>query len=56
MDDIQADRAEAQLRAGVYGRLSETYDAAVRAGAVDMVIVRDIDRLVRNLTDITPGS
>jgi Site-specific recombinases, DNA invertase Pin homologs len=24
----QADRAEAQLRAGVYGRLSETYDAA----------------------------
>ena len=28
MDDIQADRAHAQLRAGVYGRLSETYDAA----------------------------
>ena len=28
MDDLQADRAEAQLRAGVYGRLSETYDAA----------------------------
>ena len=28
MDDTQADRAEAQLRAGVYGRLSETYDAA----------------------------
>ena len=28
MDDMQADRAEAQLRAGVYGRLSETYDAA----------------------------
>ncbi len=28
MDDIQADRAEAQLRAGVYARLSETYDAA----------------------------
>ena len=28
MDDIQADQAEAQLRAGVYARLSETYDAA----------------------------
>jgi hypothetical protein len=28
MDDRQADRAQAQLRAGVYGRLSETYDAA----------------------------
>jgi hypothetical protein len=28
MDDTQADRAQAQLRAGVYGRLSETYDAA----------------------------
>ena len=28
MDDRQADRAEAPLRAGVYGRLSETYDAA----------------------------
>jgi hypothetical protein len=28
MDDLQADRAEAQLRAGVYARLSETYDAA----------------------------
>jgi len=28
MDDMGADRAEAQLRAGVYGRLSETYDAA----------------------------
>jgi hypothetical protein len=28
MDDTQADRAHAQLRAGVYGRLSETYDAA----------------------------
>ena len=27
MDDTQANRAEAQLRAGVYGRLSETYDA-----------------------------
>ena len=98
MDDIQADRAEAQLRAGVYARLSETYDAAesvptqlergtdharrrgwavtatfkddgfsgfkeitrdgfgeliaaIEAGAVDVVIVRDIDRLTRNLTD-----
>ena len=28
MDETQADRAEAPLRAGVYGRLSETYDAA----------------------------
>ena len=28
MDDTQADRAQAPLRAGVYGRLSETYDAA----------------------------
>jgi DNA-binding NarL/FixJ family response regulator len=28
MNDTQADRAEAQLRAGVYARLSETYDAA----------------------------
>ena len=98
MDDTQADRAQAQLRAGVYGRLSETYDAAesvptqldrgagharrrgwtvvatfkddgfsafkeitrdgfgeliaaIEAGAVDVVIVRDIDRLTRNLTD-----
>ena len=98
MDDMQADRAEAQLRAGVYARLSETYDAAesvptqlergtghaarrgwtvtatfkddgysgfkeitrdgfgeliaaIEAGAVDVVIVRDIDRLTRNLTD-----
>ena len=95
---MQADRAEAQLRAGVYARLSETYDAAesvptqlergtghatrrgwavtatfkddgfsgfkeitrdgfgeliaaIEAGAVDVVIVRDIDRLTRNLTD-----
>ena len=92
MDDIQADRAEAQLRAGVYARLSETYDAAesvptqiergagharrrgwavvaafkddgysafkevtrdgfgeliaaIEGGAVDVVIVRDIDRV-----------
>src|SRR5215469_14097658 len=98
MDDRQADRAQAQLRAGVYGRLSETYDAAesvptqldrgtdhaarrgwtvvatfkddgysafkevtrdgfgeliaaIEGGAVDVVIVRDIDRLTRNLTD-----
>src|SRR5437762_10387962 len=98
MDDIQAGRAEAQLRAGVYARLSETYDAAesvptqiergagharrrgwavtatfkddgfsgfkeitrdgfgeliaaIEGGAVDVVIVRDIDRLTRNLTD-----
>jgi hypothetical protein len=28
MDSAQTDRAEAQLRAGVYARLSETYDAA----------------------------
>jgi hypothetical protein len=27
MDDPRADRAQAPLRAGVYGRLSETYDA-----------------------------
>ena len=98
MDDTQADRAQAQLRAGLYGRLSETYDAAesvptqldrgtdhaarrgwtvvatfkddgysafkeitrdgfgeliaaIEAGRVDVVIVRDIDRLTRNLTD-----
>jgi hypothetical protein len=98
MDDRQADRAQAQLRAGLYGRLSETYDAAesvptqldrgadhaarrgwtvvatfkddgysafkeitrdgfgdliaaIEAGRVDVVIVRDIDRLTRNLTD-----
>src|SRR5437763_811511 len=98
MNDTQADQAEAQRRAGVYARLSETYDAAesvptqiergtdharrrgwavtatfkddgfsgfkeitrdgfgeliaaIEAGAVDVVIVRDIDRLTRNLTD-----
>src|SRR5436190_19324095 len=98
MDETQADQAEAQLRAGVYARLSETYDAAesvptqlergtdharrrgwavtatfkddgfsgfkeitrdgfgeliaaIEAGQVDVVIVRDIDRLTRNLTD-----
>ena len=98
MNDTHADWAETQLRAGVYARLSETYDAAesvptqiergshhatrrgwtvaatfkddgfsgfkeitrdgfgeliaaIEAGAVDVVIVRDIDRLTRNLTD-----
>ena len=98
MDNTPADRAEARLRAGVYGRLSETYDAAesvptqldrgadhaarrgwtvvatfkddgysafkeitrdgfgeliaaIETGQVDVVIVRDIDRLTRNLTD-----
>src|SRR2546430_16493538 len=98
MDDIPAGQAEAQLRAGVYARLSETFDAAesvptqiergagharrrgwivaatfkddgfsgfkeitrdgfgeliaaIEAGQVDVVIVRDIDRLTRNLTD-----
>src|SRR2546421_3377246 len=98
MDDTQADRAQAPLRAGLYGRLSETYDAAesvptqldrgaghagrrgwivvatfkddgysafkevtrdgfgeliaaIEGGRVDVVIVRDIDRLTRNLTD-----
>src|ERR1700755_665370 len=98
MDDTQEDRAQAPLRAGVYGRLSDTYDAAesvptqldrgaahaarrgwavvatfkddgysafkevsrdgfgeliaaIEGGAVDVVIVRDIDRLTRNLTD-----
>ena len=92
MDETQADRAEAQLKEGVYGRLSETYDAAesvpthldpghrprgsarldgrghlqddgysafkeitrdgfgeliaaIETGQVDVVIVRDIDRL-----------
>ena len=28
MDSTQADGTQAPLRAGVYGRLSETYDAA----------------------------
>src|SRR5260370_38752110 len=98
MDDMQADGAKAQLRAGGYGRLSETYDAAesvptqlergtghatrrgwtvvatfkddgfsafkeitrdgfadlitaIEAGQVDVVVVRDIDRLTRNLAD-----
>src|SRR5271169_364655 len=98
MSTTQADRAKAKLRAGVYARLSETYDAAesvptqlergtghatrrgwqvvatfkddgysafkevtrdgfgeliaaIEAGQVDVVIVRDIDRLTRNLTD-----
>jgi DNA invertase Pin-like site-specific DNA recombinase len=95
---MRADRAQAQLRARVYGRISETYDAAesvptqldrgtdhaawrgwtvvatfkddgysafkeitrdgseesisaIEAGRVNVVIVRDIDRLTRNLTD-----
>ncbi len=98
MGNTQEGRAEAQLRAGVYARLSETYDAAesvptqlergtghaarrgwtvaatfkddgfsgfkeitrdgfgeliaaIEAGQVDVVIVRDIDRLTRNLSD-----
>lgn len=98
MDDRQELLAKAKLRAGVYARLSETYDAAesvptqlergtehatrrdwqvvatfkddgysafkeitrdgfgeliaaIEAGQVDVVIVRDIDRLTRNLTD-----
>jgi site-specific DNA recombinase len=98
MDHRQGLLAEAALRAGVYGRLSETYDAAesvptqlergtghatrrgwqvvaafkddgysafkeitrdgfgeliaaIEAGRIDVVIVRDIDRLTRNLTD-----
>ncbi|MGH7071879.1 MAG: recombinase family protein [Acetobacteraceae bacterium] len=98
MDDRQELLAQAKLRAGVYGRLSETYDAAesvptqlergtdhatrrgwqvvatfkddgysgfkeitrdgfgeliaaIEADRVDVVIVRDIDRLTRNLTD-----
>jgi len=98
MSTTQADRAKAKLRAGVYARLSETYDAAesvptqlergtehaqrrdwqvvatfkddgysafkeitrdgfgeliaaIEADQVDVVIVRDIDRLTRNLTD-----
>jgi hypothetical protein len=98
MDDTQADRAQAQLRAGVYAWVSETYDAAelvptqlergtghaarrgwavvatfkddgysayreitrdgfadliraIEAGQVDVVIVRDVDRLTRNLAD-----
>jgi site-specific DNA recombinase len=98
MGNTQADRAKAQLRAGVYARLSETYDAAesvptqlergtdhatrrgwqvaatfkddgysgfkeitrdgfaeliaaIEASQVDVVIVRDIDRLTRNLSD-----
>jgi DNA invertase Pin-like site-specific DNA recombinase len=98
MDDRQELLAKARLRAGVYARLSETYDeaesvpsqlergtghatrrdwqvvatfkddgysgfkeitrdgfgeliAAIEAGQIDVVIVRDIDRLTRNLTD-----
>jgi site-specific DNA recombinase len=98
MGDISLDRTERQLRAGVYARLSETYDAAesvptqlerseahaarrgwvvaarfkddgysafkeitrdgfadlieaIERGDIDVVIIRDIDRLTRNLTD-----
>ena len=99
MDDGQELVAEARLRAGVYGRLSETYDAAesvptqiergtdhaarrrwtvvatfkddgysafkeirrddfvnligaIERDEVDVVIVRDVDRLTRNLDAI----
>jgi site-specific DNA recombinase len=98
MDATQEDGAKPQLRAGVYARLSETYDAAesvptqlerggahaerrgwvlaarfkddgfsgfkeitrdgfadliaaIERGEIDVVIVRDVDRLTRNLTD-----
>ena len=98
MEPTHGDGVEAQLRAGIYARLSETYDAAesvptqlakgtahaerrgwrvaatfkddgysgfkeitrddfvrliqaIKAGQIDVVIVRDIDRLTRNLTD-----
>jgi len=98
MDAIQEDGAKPQLRAGIYARLSETYDAAesvptqlangakhaerrgwrvvarfkddgysafkeitrdgfiqlieaIERGAVDVVVIRDVDRLTRNLTD-----
>jgi site-specific DNA recombinase len=98
MGDTTLSGTERQLRAGVYGRLSETYDAAesvptqlerggahaerrgwlvaarfkddgysafkeitrdgfgalieaIERGQIDVVIVRDIDRLTRNLTD-----
>src|SRR5215471_8773009 len=98
MNATQADGTNSQLRAGVYARLSETYDAAesvptqlerggahaarrgwalaarfkddgysgfkkitrdgfaeliaaIERGEIDVVIVRDVDRLTRNLTD-----
>ncbi len=98
MKTLRADQAESQVRAGVYARLSETYDAAesvptqlergaahaerrgwlvaalfkddgfsgfkeitrdgfadlitaIERGDIDVVIVRDVDRLTRNLTD-----
>jgi site-specific DNA recombinase len=98
VDDRRELLAEARLRAGVYARLSETYDdaesvptqlergtehaqrrgwqvvavfkddgysafkeitrdsfgeliAGIEAGRIDVVVVRDIDRLTRNLTD-----
>jgi site-specific DNA recombinase len=98
MNDVPQVRTKDQLRAGVYARLSETYDAAesvptqltnatrhaerrgwrvaatfkddgysafkeitrddfvrlidaIEHGEIDVVIVRDVDRLTRNLTD-----
>jgi site-specific DNA recombinase len=98
MSDTPHDSTDAQLRAGVYARLSETYDAAesvptqlangarhaerrgwrvtatfkddgysafkeitrddfvnlidaIERDEIDVVIVRDVDRLTRNLTD-----
>ncbi len=98
MSTLSGSGAQPQLRAGVYARLSETYDAAesvptqlangerhaerrgwvvagqfkddgysafkeitrddfvrligaIEAGELDVVIVRDVDRLTRNLTD-----
>lgn len=98
MNDTHRDGANDQLRAGVYARLSETYDfaesvptqlengtrhaerrgwrvaatfkddgysafkeitredfvklvAAIERGEIDVVIVREVDRLTRNLTD-----
>ena len=98
MQTLQTDQAQGQARAGVYARLSETYDAAesvptqlergaahavrrkwalvaqfkddgfsgfkevtrdgfadliaaIERGDIDVVIVRDVDRLTRNLTD-----
>ena len=45
MDDTQADRAQAPLRAGVYGRLSETYDARNKRSARERTSTR---RAARN--------
>jgi hypothetical protein len=44
MDENQADRAQAKFRAGVYGRLSETYDAAE---SVPTQLDRGADHAVR---------